>query len=36
MMKIGNKLKQNKKNNERDFLDASGYWAWDPTAIEGF
>ena len=36
MMKIGNKLKQNKKNNKRDLLEVSGYWAWDPRATKGF
>ena len=36
MMKIGNKLKYNKKNNERNLFEVSGYWALDPRATEGF
>ena len=36
MMKTENKLKSKKKNNKRDLLEVSGYWAWDSTITEGF
>ena len=30
------KMEKNKKNNTRDLLEVSRYWAWDSTATEGF
>ena len=30
------KMKKNKKNNKRDLLEVSRYWAWDFTTTEGF
>ena len=30
------KMEKNKKNNNRDLLEVSGYWAWDSTTTEGF
>ena len=30
------KMEKNKKKNNRDLLEVSGYWAWDSIIIEGF